>query len=295
MDMTMKPSPHPLPPAAEAPGDAALIGMLLLDAGKISPDGAAHALRMQRELGMRFGEAAMRLGLVTEADIEQVLARQFAYPYLRPDESALSPQLLAAFAPFSAQAETLRAVRSQLMLRWFAHGRRALAVAAVEAGDGASLLAANLAIVFAQLGERTLLVDADLRAPRQHELFALKGRQGLSDLLAGRAGNELIARVPSFPALSVLQAGTLPPNPQELLSRDALRQLNRSFERHYDVVLYDVAPFAGGVDALAVAARTGGVLLLARKHHTRLDQLSRMAAQLADAGAEVVGSVMVEF
>ena len=280
--------------AGERPAAETRIGALLLEDGKLSADNAERVLRMQKELGIRFGEAALRLGLVTEDDIEQVLARQFAYPYVQKGQAGLSPQLLAAYDPFSPQVEALRAVRSQLMLRWFGRGHRALAVVGADGEDGASLCAANLAIVFSQLGEQTLLVDANLRAPRQHELFGVKPRQGLSDLLAGRVDLDVIARVPAFADLSLMPAGTVPPNPQELLSRPGLHKLNIQLESGYDVVLYDVPPFAAGDELLTVAARAGGALLVARKHHTHVASVGRMAAQLAESGAEVVGSVVME-
>jgi len=271
------------------------IGGLLLASGKINTENAERVLRMQKELGIRFGEAAMRLGLITENDIAQVLARQFDYPYLQEGESGYSPLLVAAFQPFSPQVETLRAVRSQLMLRWFARGHKSLAVVSVDSGDGASLFAANLAVVFSQLGEQTLLVDANMRAPRQHEIFDLKGRLGLSDILAGRAEHDAIARIASFVDLSVLAAGTPPPNPQELLNRSSFAGLNAQLEARYDLVLYDAPAFALSSDALALAARTRGVLLVARKNHTPLADTMAMADQLRHSGAEVVGSVLVDF
>jgi capsular exopolysaccharide synthesis family protein len=150
-------------------------------------------------------------------------------------------------------------------------------------------------VVFSQLGQQTLLVDANLRAPRQQEVFGLAPRQGLSDLLAGRAGLDVIARVPAFVDLSLMPAGTLPPNPAELLAREGFRSLNAQLEGRYDVVLYDLPPFATGADALAVAGRAGGVLLVARKDHTRIASVGRMAAQLAEAGGDVLGAVVVEF
>jgi protein-tyrosine kinase len=101
--------------------------------------------------------------------------------------------------------------------------------------------------------------------------------------------------VPAFVDLSVLPAGTLPPNPQELLAREGFRNLNTQLESRYDVVLYDVPPFQVGVDAVAVASRAGGVLLVARKDHTRIAHIGRAADQLADAGCEVLGSVVMEF
>lgn len=277
------------------PSSDSSIGTMLVAAGKISPDNSERVLRMQKELGIRYGEAAQRLGLVNEADIQQVLARQFDYPYLQQGSGDYSPLLAAAFQPFSPQVEVLRAVRSQLMLRWFSRGHKSLVVAGVAAGDGASVFAANLAVVFSQLGEQTLLVDANLRTPRQHELFGVKRRQGLSDILAGRAEMSMVARIDDFIDLSVLCAGTLPPNPQELLSRSGFAALNAQLSARYDAVLYDVPAFERGSDALALAARTGGVLLVARKNHTPLDDVQAMVAQVRHCGAEVVGSVMVDF
>jgi protein-tyrosine kinase len=271
------------------------IGMLLLEAGKLTPDDAERVLRTQRDLGIRYGEAAQRLGLVGEDDIRQALAQQFAYPYALPGQANYSARLVAAYEPFSPQVEALRAIRSQLMLRWFARGRRALAIVGADPDDGAALFAANLAVVLSQLGEQTLLVDANLRTPRQHDIFGFKPRQGLSDLLAGRTDLDVINRVPDFVDLSVLPAGTLPPNPQELLSRESFRSLHTLLESHYDILLYDLAPASAGADALAAAGRAGGVLLVARKDHTQVAAMARMAGQLVEAGAEVVGAVVMEF
>ncbi|MEC5218874.1 protein-tyrosine kinase [Actimicrobium sp. GrIS 1.19] len=271
------------------------IGRVLLDMGKIKPEDAERILRQQKEKGLRFGEAAKSLGLITDADIEQVLARQFDYPYLQPGQGNFAKELIAAYQPFSPQVEALRAVRSQLMLRWFASGRKTLAIASVNPGEGASLFTANLAVVFSQLGEQTLLVDANLRTPRQQQIFNLPGKQGLSDILAGRADLEAIAKIDSFVDLSVLQAGTLPPNPQELLNRSSFDQLTANLAERYDVVLFDMSAFSAGADALAIAVRAGGVLLVARKNVTSLADIGTVAEQLGRVGAEVVGSVMVDY
>ena len=271
------------------------IGGLLMESGKMSPENAERVLRLQQELGIRFGEAAQRMGLIDEADISQVLARQFDYPYLQPGEGGCSPHLAAAYAPFSPQVEALRAVRSQLMLRWFARGHKSLAIAAVGQGDGASLFAANLAVVFSQLGEDTLLVDANLRTPSQHAIFNTRAGQGLSDILAGRADLDMIEEVESLARLSVLNAGTIPPNPQELLARGSFAALQARMESRYDVTLYDAAASSRGLDALVLAARCGGLLIVARKNKTHLGDVNALAAQVAQTGAQVVGSVLVEF
>ena len=271
------------------------IGGLLLESGKITPENAERVLRLQTELGIRFGEAALCMGLIDEADIRQVLARQFDYPYLEPGQGNCSPHLVAAYAPFSAQVEALRAVRSQLMLRWFARGHKSLTVAGVDQGDGASLFAANLAVVFSQLGKHTLLVDANLRSPAQHLIFNTRARQGLSDILAGRADLDLIEPIDSFADLSLLNAGTLPPNPQELLSRAHFSSLSARIEARYELALYDVAASSRGLDALVLAARTGGVLIVARKNKTHLGDINTLAEQVVQNGARVVGSVLVDF
>ena len=271
------------------------MGRILLDMGKIKPEDAERILRHQKEKGMRFGEAAQSLGLINEADIQEGLARQFDYPYLQANDGDFAAELVAAYKPFSVQVETLRAIRSQLMLRWFANGKKSLVIASVNPGEGASFFAANLAVVFSQLGERTLLVDANLRRPRQQEIFKLTGKQGLSDILAGRADLSVIASLGPFVDLSVLQAGTLPPNPQELVSRSSFGELSLSVGNLFDVVIYDVSAFSAGADALEIAARAGGVLLVARKNSTKLADIRVVGEQLERVGAEVVGSVMVEY
>jgi len=271
------------------------IGKLLLDAGKLTPEDAEKALRLQKDKGLRFGEAAKQLGFITDADIQQALGRQFDYPYLQPGEANFSPELVAAYSPFSSQVEALRGLRTQLMLRWFADGHKALAIVGSSAGEGASYTAANLAVVFSQLGERTLLIDADLRTPRQHDIFKLRNRHGLSDALAGKTGLEAIERIPAFVDLSVLPAGTTVPNPQELLGRPALVELLGRLGAHYDVILLDTSPGAMGADAQTVTARAGGALMVARKNYTRLNAAAALKEQLATAGAEVVGTVLNEY
>ena len=167
------------------------LGGILIDSGLLKPEDAERVLLLQKEQNMRFGDAAVRLGLLTEADVQYALSRQFAYAYLRKtpgNKKPVSDELVAAYEPFSPRVEQLRAIRSQLMLRWFdkADQRQALTIVGAERGEGRSHLAANLAVVFSQLGERTLLIDADMRHPRQHELFYLENKIGFSTVLSGR-------------------------------------------------------------------------------------------------------------
>ncbi|MBV6411498.1 MAG: hypothetical protein GAKPKEKM_02361 [Rhodocyclaceae bacterium] len=273
------------------------IGALLIDAGKLRPEGAEQILRLQKSENIRFGEAAVRLGLVTEADIQQALSRQFDYPYLQPGESRVSEELVAAYRPFSPQVEALRALRSQLMLRWIGAEpeRKAIAIASPARGEGRSYLAANLAVVFSQLGEHTLLIDADMRHPRQHALFGLENRVGLSAILSGRGEAQAVARIPDFEDLSVLPAGAVPPNPQELIARPLFTSLLEELCREFDVVLIDTPAAACGADAQTLAVRAGAALLAARKNHTALADLQRLGENLRQASANVVGAVLNDF
>ncbi|XZG69468.1 chain length determinant protein tyrosine kinase EpsG [Chitinibacteraceae bacterium HSL-7] len=268
------------------------IGKLLLESGKINPQQAEKVLLLQREEGLRFGEAAIRLGYISDDDIRYALSHQFEYAYLKKGEGGLSDELLAAYNPFDKRVEALRSLRGQLMLRWVAGGNKSVLFAGYDHGSGASATVANLAVVFSQLGERTLVVDANLRAPHQHQLFGLSNRAGLSDVLANRAGFEAIQRVGALRDLSVLTAGNPAPNPQELLARDTFGALLASLEQRFDVILFDGHPFKDAADAQLLAARIRGTVLVAAQHVTPLAGLQHAQAQLKTAGAELLGCVL---
>ncbi|MFZ1910144.1 MAG: chain length determinant protein tyrosine kinase EpsG [Burkholderiales bacterium] len=278
-------------------GGAGTIGMVLIEAGRLTPDGAERILRLQREEGLRFGDAAIRLGLLSVADVQFALSRQFHYPYLVRGHSAVSEELVAAYDPFGARAESLRALRSQLTLRWFDNdpSRKALTIVSAARKEGRSFVAANLAVVFAQLGERTLLIDADLRHPRQHQLFGLENRVGLSAVLAGRGGPETVQHVPSLPKLSVLPAGALPPNPQELLASPIFPELLHQLAEQLDVILLDSPAAADTADAQILAVRSGAALIVARTNATRMWRVQGVTDSVVQARATIVGSVLNDF
>jgi len=273
------------------------IGAILVDNGKLKLHDAERILQLQRQKGLRFGEAALELGLLREDDIKQALAQQFEYPYLTRGESAVAEEVVAAYQPFSPVVEELRALRSQLMLRWFDTDseRKAIAIVSPENGDGRSWMAANLAVVFSQLGERTLLIDADMRRPRLHTMFGVDNKTGLSSILAGRAGTEAIQRIAALLDLSILPAGATPPNPQELLNRPAFSQLLGLASESFDVIVIDTPPTFAYSDAQTTAVRASGALVVARKNVSRSSRLRGCAEMLVEASATVVGTVMNDF
>ncbi|NMG76658.1 chain length determinant protein tyrosine kinase EpsG [Aromatoleum diolicum] len=272
------------------------IGAILIDAGRLKPEDAEQILRLQRDKGMRFGDAARQLQLVSDADIDFALSRQFDYPYLQRGESGVAEEVVAAYNPFLPQVEALRALRSQLMLRWFdpEAGPRSLAITSPGRGEGRSWLVANLAVVFSQLGERTVIIDADLRNPRQHVLFGVNNQMGLSAALSGRGGPNVVQRVSALVDLSVLPAGALAPNPQELIGRPAFTALLKELAREYDVILIDTPAASSYADVQTLAARAGGALLLARCHVTKAAVTRALSKDLHQAGANLVGTVLNE-
>jgi protein-tyrosine kinase len=272
------------------------IGAMLMDSGKITPDEAERVLRYAKDKNLRFGDAAQALRLVTAEDIQQVLARQFDYPYLAPGESNVSREVVAAWSPFSNQVEALRALRSQLLLRWFTgeEGHRSLAIVSAARGDGRSYLAANLAVVFSQMGEHTLLVDADLRNPSQHRLFGLQNTTGLSAVLSDRAELEVIQRIPAFVDLSVLPAGATPPNPLELLGRAKFGETTARLANEYDVVIIDTPAATHGSDFQLVTKAADGALMVARRNRTLEAAVAQLAGEVAATGKPLVGSVLNE-
>src|SRR5690606_21849559 len=201
------------------------LGEILVATGALTPLDVQRIVAVQRERGARFGEIALELGLITEAQLSCALARQIGYPYVEYGRSPLSYAHAAAYEPLCAYSEAMRTLRSQLLMRWFGHKQRALAICSPRRDDMRSAVAANLAIVFAQLGERTLLIDANLRAPLQHDLFGIDIRAGLVNVICDQCGPEqALHSVAPFDKLAVMPA-VVPPNPQELLSSSAFADL----------------------------------------------------------------------
>ncbi len=275
------------------------IGSILVATGRLSQEDAARVLERQQKDRVPFGEAAIALRVLTKDDIDFALSKQFDYSYLSDSDNTLSPELVAAYKPFSRVGENLRAVRSQLMLRWFNTDpdRKVLAVVSPGKKEGRSFLAGNLAVVFAQQGERTLLIDADLRSAAgggQQKLFRLGKSVGLSGVLAGRAGLEVAQLVPGLPGLAVLPAGAVPPNPQELLGRPAFGALLRIASERFDVIIIDTPAGSEYADAELVAARAGAAVLVAKQNQTKLPLTAQFARRLQDSGVALVGSVLNE-
>lgn len=266
------------------------IGRILLESGKINVNDLADIVAIQKTHGLRFGDAAMKLGLINEKDIKNVLAEQFAYTPALDKTSNLDQRLTAAFQPDSMQAEALRSLRSELLLRYFSKAPNlSMAVVGADDADNIAITTANLAVVFAQMGIRTLLIDANLRKPQLHKLFGISERSaGLSDLIAGRALAEPIA-IPALRSLWVLPAGTPAPNPQELLASKHYADSMEGLRVSFDVTLISTPPSNSTRDAQLIACQAEACLLVAQQDQSRVKDIETLCTSLSALGVRLLG------
>jgi chain length determinant protein tyrosine kinase EpsG len=291
--------PRPVPTAAirSLPPTADRIGTIIAERLHLSPEQMSLVLRHHRDTGARVGEAAVAMGFAGSHDVAFALSRQFHYPYTHDAAPHHSAELVVLNDPFGPPAEQVRSLRSQLSLRLFnaSEPRRALAVISPQSGDGRSYCAANLAVALAQLGGRTLLVDGDLRRPRQHEIFKLGSGSGLSNVLAGRADAGVIQPVEGVEGLHVLVAGAPAPNPLELVERASFASLMRELAQQFAHVVVDTPAAEHGADAAVIAAGCGAALLVARRHTSRMTGLQALMESFACRPVHAVGFVLNEF
>lgn len=274
------------------------IGAIISETRNLSAEQVEQILAHQRVKGVRFGEAAIALGFANTDDVLFALAQQFHYPYAPEEQRKISPELITLNQPFSLQAESFRAIRSQMMMRVFVESegpRPALAVVSPDSGDGKTYFAANLAVALAQLGGRTLLVDADMRGPRQHEVFNLNNNAGLSGILSGRAESQVVQQVAGVPSLFVLPVGITPPNPVELVERPAFGLLVRELTSKFDHVIVDTPALIYGSDATVIAARCGSAVVIARRNESRVGALQDLVAMLTGTPAKLAGVIMNDY
>lgn len=283
--------------AAEDLGPQRRLGDILGERIGLSPVQLDEIAQVASQRHVRYGDAAVALGRASEADVLSALAEQFCYPMAPRDGHGFRRELAMLSRPFSRQAEAVRALRNRLGRDHTLGGEalRALAVVSADRGDGKTFLAANLAVALAQRGGRTVLVDADLRGPRQHQVFDLEPGTGLAGMLSGRADPQAIRGVHGVGGLFVLPAGQVPPNPLELVERPDFARLIALLKARFDHVIVDTPAACYGADALAIADRCGAALLLARRHASALTAVQALASTLAEGPVRVAGLVVNEF
>ena len=195
--------------------------------------------------------------------------------------------------PTSPAAESYRSLRTSLQFARQEQQLRSLVVTSPGVGDGKTSTLANLGVVFAQAGERVVLVSCDLRRPRIGEFFGVSEEAGLTCVLAGqRTLEEVLVPVPGFDRLSLLPAGPVPPNPAELLNSAAARAIFTRLRDDFDLVLIDSPPVLPVTDAAILSQHADATLMLAAAGQTRRGDLHRAVEKLDQVGATIVGIVL---
>jgi len=274
-------------------------------------------LAAQRTLKVEFPDAALHLGLVTKRQVDETTdALSQIDPAQRPGiiENALrrhagtrivpvrntefvkpSSKLIIAHEQDNERSEQLRTLRTELLLLTNPGGSANIfAVLSPGEGEGRSQLCAELAIAFAQIGRRTLLIDGDLRRPSQHHLFGASNANGLTQALATGSKPRTLG-VEGLPQLSLLMAGPPAPNPLELLSGGRVERLLANWRNDQEFILIDTPPIAQYADGLTLAAMAGRVLVASRANVTRYRDMKDMLRRLNSTHSQILGAVINNF
>ena len=243
------------------------------------------SFRSSSEVGQRLNLPV--IGHVHYNEVSATVAASHA-----AGETLLDPSLCVFHTASSPQSEAYRAVRTALYFSTRGQEHSVFQVTSPEAGDGKTTLAANLAISFAQAGERTLLVDADLRKPRLHKLFGIDPEQGLAAVIGGQYDVAEAILESGVAGLQLLPAGKVPANPAELLSQPRFKELIDLVREQYDYVIVDTPPLLAVTDPCAVSPRVDGVLLTVRITKDGRPKAERAKAILAAHEVKVLGVVV---
>lgn len=191
--------------------------------------------------------------------------------------------------------EAYKTIRTNLMFALHNHGSRSLIITSASPGEGKSTNCCNLGITLAQTSFKVLIIDCDLRKPVIHKLFWRKCIPGLSELLAGMNDySSDVIQSTDYPNLDIICGGTIPPNPAELLSSDAMRNLLFILYQEYDFILLDSPPVNLVADALALSVLTDGVIIVVKQGQTTHPELAHALSSLKFANANVLGIIINE-
>lgn len=290
----------------------------LISRGPLSSESVEQIMLCMKDEDLSFGDAAQKLGLVTAAEVEDAVAyAQMAGPAGTPGlvEAAMrelassrrdvilsqnpavkpGPKLTIAHDPYSTHSEKVRALRTDILLLTEARTEAAvIAIVSARPGEGRSQLAAELAISFAQLGRKTLLVDADLRKPSLHSLFGTVWYSGLSEALANES-KPILHPVTDLPNLSLLTSGAPAPNPLERLSDGRFHALIATIRKEYDFIVVDTPPLVPFADGLAISAAAGRAIFVTRADRTTYADSKSVLRRLESTQATVLGAVLNRF
>jgi tyrosine-protein kinase len=254
------------------------------------------ALGLLVAIGIAYAMRRLDDTIKTPDDIEVVTGLPLLGTIVRmPGDRgrALRYRLAALLYPRSPAAEGIRHVRTNLEFAQGDKPLRSLLVASSVPGEGKTVIAANLAIAFAQAGRTTCLIDADLRRPAVNEAFGLPNEHGLSSLLRGEMTTfESVTHETEVPGLTVMTTGPLPPNPAELLVSPRMRAIISEVLKKVDLIVLDSPPLQAVTDAAILSSLVDGTLLVTASGRTRRGSLLHGRDALQRVGARVLGTAL---
>lgn len=190
-----------------------------------------------------------------------------------------------------AVKEAYNSIRTNLLFTQQGEKCPIFVVTSPTANNGKTINSANLAINFAQMGKKTLVIDADMRNPSLHKLFSLSSRNGLSEILAGLTDNITVTKT-DIENLSILTSGKIPPNPTELLSSPRMDKLLDFVKEHYDCVFIDTPPINIVTDATVFAQKATGYILIVKTDTTNIPELKTSVTTLQTINANILGFII---
>lgn len=268
--------------------------------GNDTVPGLRAEARARPSLGIPDTDPEAKSGDPSESPVEDISVDDAhsgpaSFPLALLEPLCPSRSLTAIADPAHPFNDRIRQLRTELMLRRKAHSvALGVAVIGCGAGEGRSQIAAELAIAFAQLGRSTLLLDADMRNPRQHLLFGTELRDGLAQAIE-RSDAPTLFGVDGYPTLSVLTAGICPANPIEFLSDGRFESLFDEFRHYFEFIVVDTPRFADYADAQVISTVVGNVLTVHRARHSSYKAARTMLRQLDSTRANILGGVLQHF
>lgn len=198
--------------------------------------------------------------------------------------------MISDTSPFH-QKEALNTIRTNLNFILAISGLKMFAVSSPLPGEGKTTICCNLAITLALTGSKVLLADCDLRKPMVHRLFKLPNEKGITGILCGTSKIEETKYADVSSNLDILTAGPMAPNPSELIGSSNMTELLINAQNDYDYVILDTPPINVVSDALLVAKRTTGLVLISRIKQSRHDQLQKSIEKCQFAGVKILGII----
>ena len=202
-------------------------------------------------------------------------------------------ELVVLNNPKNITSEAIRTLRTNIQFAGIDKKIKTLLITSAEAGDGKSFVSSNLAISFANINMKVLIIDCDTRMGRIHEMFDLDNRKGLSDLLLDDINNyKSYIKTTSIPNLSVLTMGTIPPNPSELLDSHKNKELINILKGVYDLIIFDAPPVLGLPDSLIITTLCDATILVASLKKTKMDSLKNAKKLIKNVNGNLIGVVL---